>query len=117
MLVSKGSRVGWQSHAVPIKVAIDFVYGCCYQKKKNVKHPGVFSPSKELQVLQLYAVFTEVHLLDDHAKTLGLAFEGQDIRNSHVKNDCFTDEWTHQNESLGRAIRTGLIAESCYRIW
>lgn len=34
VLVSKGSRVGWPSHIVPIKVTTDFVCGCCYQKKK-----------------------------------------------------------------------------------
>jgi len=55
-----------------------------------MKHPGGFSSSKELKVLRLHAVFTEVHLLDDHTKSL--VFEGQDIRNSHAKNDYFTDE-------------------------
>lgn len=40
----------------------------------------------------MHILFSEVHLLDDHTKTPGLAVEGQDMRNSHVKNDCFTDE-------------------------
>lgn len=61
-------------------------------KRKNHEASWGFSPSKELQVLWLHALFTELHLPEVHAKTLGLAFEGQDVRNSHVKNDCFTDE-------------------------
>lgn len=74
ILAPQGSRVGWQSHTAPRKVAIPFACGCCYQKKRAWSIQQDFPLSWDLQVPQFRAPFAGAHFP-------GPALAGQPLRN------------------------------------